>query len=153
MPATLRLKLRRSDEFTLESYGPDVHRALDRLIGGRGDTKGHGETRLGRTRAPVARDVTRSTHLRHQLTGRRSFWSSSHAFCGAQSSAIALASSRPSPARALALVPSSRDAQHGLKPLPGPALPQLTSYETESCSRQPSSTVRNRIWFPFPPKG
>ena len=58
MPDTLRFKLRRSDEFTLESYGPDVHRALDRLIGGKEKwdlTKDHGAARLGRTRARVER--------------------------------------------------------------------------------------------------
>lgn len=58
MADALRLKLRRSDDFALNSYGPEVLRALDRLVGGEKNwdlTVGHGRARLGRTRARVER--------------------------------------------------------------------------------------------------
>jgi len=55
---TLRIKFRRSDDYSLESYGEAVHRALDDLAGGKGKwdtTNSHGVAKLGRTKAQVER--------------------------------------------------------------------------------------------------
>jgi hypothetical protein len=54
----LRIKFRRSDDYSLESYGEAVHRAFDDLAGGKDKwdtTSSHGLAKLGRTKAEVER--------------------------------------------------------------------------------------------------
>jgi hypothetical protein len=55
---SLRIKFRRSDNYSLETYGEAVHRALNDLAGGKDKwdtTSSHGVAKLGRTKAEVER--------------------------------------------------------------------------------------------------